>query len=99
MKRRSKAEWLELFAAHEASSLTAAAFCRQHGLCPGYFSLRRRQLSGAKAVKPAPAFVPVVVSGGAEAAIELRLGCALTVRVPGAVSPHWLAELLSLLRA
>jgi len=44
MKKRNESEWRALFAAHEESSLTAAVFCREHGLCPKYFSLRKRQL-------------------------------------------------------
>jgi len=43
MKKRNESEWRALFAAHEESRLTAAAFCREHGLCPKYFSLRKRQ--------------------------------------------------------
>ena len=58
--RRSKEEWRRLFAEHESSGLTAAAFCREHSLCPKYFSLRKRQLGDGEgvpsrfvAVKPA----------------------------------------------
>lgn len=42
--KRSVAQWHALFAAHDESGTTAAAFCRAHALCPRYFSLRRRAL-------------------------------------------------------
>lgn len=43
MKRRTQEEWRALFQAQTESGLTAAAFCREQGVCPKYFSLRRRQ--------------------------------------------------------
>ena len=57
MKKRSKAEWLELFEEHSISGLSAAEFCRRKQLNPKYFSLRRRELSSVK-----PAFVEVTAS-------------------------------------
>ena len=102
MKRRSQAQWRALFEQQQSSGQTAAAFCRGQGLCPKYFSLRRRQLLGA-AVSTADtvsAFVPVVVSRPVEvSALEVRFGEALHLRVPMSVAPHWLAELLHALRA
>ena len=101
MKRRTQAQWRALFQQQQSSGLNAAAFCRAQGVCPKYFSLRRRQLfdsaaSGAEAVS---AFVPVVVSRPVEPpALEVRLGEALHLRVPMSVAPHWLAELLHALR-
>jgi len=44
MIKRSRAEWQALFAKHDASELSSAEFCREHSLCPKYFSLRKRQL-------------------------------------------------------
>lgn len=103
MARRSQAQWRELFREQEASGLNAAAFCRAHGVCPKYFSLRRRQLSsGAVSDDTAamlPAFVPVAVQRPVEAmAVEIRVGTALSLRVPLAVSPRWLVEVLHGLR-
>lgn len=45
MKRRGNEQWQELFAQQEASGVSAAEFCKQHDLCPKYFSLRRKQLA------------------------------------------------------
>ena len=46
MTKRTPEQWRDLFAAHQTSGLSQAQFCKQHQLCPKYFSLRRRQLKG-----------------------------------------------------
>ena len=99
MVRRSQTQWRELFREQAASGLSAAAFCRRRELCPKYFSLRRRQLlSGAVAADTTarrPAFVPVAVQRSVETmAVEVRVGTTLSLRVPLAVSPRWLIEVL-----
>ena len=104
MKRRSEAQWRALFAEHASSGMTAAAFCRERGLCPKYFGLRRKQLLGDKeavALKAAmSSFVPVAVAGTSAASmIEVCCGDALRVHVPVSVSPRWLAELVQQLRS
>jgi len=103
MTRRTQAQWRELFREQDTSGLSAAAFCRARGVCPKYFSLRRRQLSSGAVSDNAPAtpsvFVPVAVQRPVEAmAVEVRLGAALSLRVPIAVSPRWLVEVLHGLR-
>ncbi len=40
MRARSEEQWRELFAQHDTSGVSAAEFCKQHDLCPKYFSLR-----------------------------------------------------------
>jgi len=47
MVRRSVDEWGALFEAQTRSGMTAASFCREHGLCPKYFSLRKKALGKA----------------------------------------------------
>ena len=44
MIRRTQGQWQALFEQQQDSGLNAAAFCRAQGICPRYFSLRRRQL-------------------------------------------------------
>ena len=56
--RRSAARWRALFAAHDVSGLSAAAFCREHALCPKYFSLRRRQLGWQSVAMPTLESIP-----------------------------------------
>ena len=45
MAKRSKSEWHSLFEEHDASGLSAAAFCRERGVDAKYFSVRKRQLT------------------------------------------------------
>ena len=102
MKRRSPAQWRELFQQQQISGQNASAFCRAQQICPKYFSLRRRQLLGdaapSKTTKVSP-FVPVAVQRPAETmALEVRLGDRLQLRIPPSVSPQWLAALLHALR-
>ena len=100
MKRRTQAQWRALFQQQQSSGLNAAAFCREQGISPKYFSLRRRQLlDGATSPAAAvPAFVPVALRSLEIPALEMRLGETLALRVPTSVAPRWLAELLLALR-
>jgi hypothetical protein len=98
MVRRSPAQWRALFREQETSGQNAATFCRAHGLCPKYFSLRRRQLSADLGSGTLPAtsssFVPVTVRKSADACVEIRLGTTLSLHVPVTVSPRWLVQVL-----
>lgn len=49
MKKRTTPEWLALFELQAGSGLSQARFCKEQGLCPKYFSLRKRQLAEAHA--------------------------------------------------
>ena len=102
-RRRSQAQWRALFREQAASGLNASAFCRARGVSPKYFSLRRQQLSSGGAsddtVVTASVFAPVTVQRSLEtSAVEIRLGATLSLRVPLAVSPRWLVEVLHGLR-
>lgn len=101
MKRRTPAEWRALFEAQASSGVKAAAFCRERGVDPKYFSLRRRQLLGelppSAARSACPAFVPVAIPRS-QAALEVQIGATLQLRLPTSVSPQWLAEVLCALR-
>ena len=100
MKRRTEAQWRELFAEHESSGLTAAAFCRERELCARHFSVRRKQLLAKEADVSTPSFIPVAIPGrGVSMMIELHWGDTVQLRVPTSVSPHWLAEFVQHLRA
>ena len=60
MNKRTPEQWHTLFAAQKASGLSQAQFCKQHKLCPKYFSLRRRQLSSNEGQpKVIPAMIKV----------------------------------------
>ena len=90
--RRSKTQWLALFAEQENSGLSAAEFCRKYNLSEAYFYLKRKklgtptdELSTFVAARPERQ----VVSGNA----ALRFGsCQLDV--PTGADPQWLAQLM-----
>jgi transposase-like protein len=74
-----RAYWVSIFEKHEASGLSAAAFCRQEGIQPNSFYHWRGRLR--KSEPPAEnALVPVTVVG--ESAVEVDLPCGATVRIP-----------------
>lgn len=101
MIKRTPDEWHALFAAHDESGLSAAAFCREHRLCPKYFSLRRRQLSEGHTSPTTSkgAFAPVSMATPANGVmIEIHLASDVQLHVPLAVSPQWLGALLQQLQ-
>jgi hypothetical protein len=57
MKRRNKEEWQELILRQADSGLSAQQFCRNHDVCPKYFSIRKKQLGLRQS-----AFLPVLQS-------------------------------------
>ena len=59
MVKRTEEEWRGLFAEHASSGMTARGFCLDHGLCPKYFHLRKKQLGSATRTK-APRISPFV---------------------------------------
>ncbi len=103
MNKRSTTEWLDLFEQYSNSGLSAAAFCREHGLCSKYFSLRRKQLRGEsssavpikhKTQSDAGPFIPVSVRPETISVIVVQLG-ALTVNLPGNVEASWLSDFVT----
>jgi len=86
MTRRCAKEWRALFEAQARSGGTAEEFCREHGLCPKYFSLRKKALGQVVAVVKTSPFVrvePVATPAllASVPQVRLRLGrceCELT---------------------
>lgn len=79
MVRRSVEEWRALFSAQARSGLTANQFCEEQGLCPKYFSLRKKALChGAPVSEPSPfvRIAPMVETPAqvASGLVRLRLG-------------------------
>ncbi len=106
MNKRSPTEWQILFEKHAASGLSAAAFCREQGLCPNYFSLRRKQLRGelsdTEQKKPKPqaetsAFVSARFRPDAKEYIAVRFG-EIEVNLPSQVDVNWLSDFVVALR-
>ena len=98
MVRRTKAQWQALIKAHAESGKTAAVFCRERGVNPKYFSLRRRQLSETPEQRGS-SFATVLLerSGHGEKIIVCYTGGA-TIELPLGIEPRWLAQLLQALR-
>ena len=108
MIRRTREQWLSLFAQHASSGLSAQQFCKNEDVCPRYFSLRRKQLKWkAKASSTLPiapaapsAFVRVQKATSpkhqsGDSRVTLRHGRSeIDLH---AVSPEWLAQLLAAL--
>lgn len=99
MPKRSKEQWLQLFEQQAQSGLSSNRFCKEQGLCPKYFSLRRKQLlSGARQEKlgaqnafvkasrqsPVPETIPTLVIQHGRSQIIL----------PSNIDTCWLASLL-----
>lgn len=101
MKKRSESEWRQLFSDHATSGLSAAAYCREHNLCPKYFSLRRRQLGAVSSIdnvkKAASNFIKVEPPALLPSLIQLEQGD-LLLSIPSNVSAQWLASLVVQLR-
>ncbi|MCZ6804230.1 MAG: IS66 family insertion sequence element accessory protein TnpB [Proteobacteria bacterium] len=107
MNKRSATEWQALFEEQASSGQSAAAFCREHQLCPKYFSLRRKQL-GRPPVKikqpknerlaASSAFVPATVTPRLSSPeLMLQMG-ELRLTLPPTVDSHWLANVLKVLQ-
>jgi len=99
--KRTRAKWARIFNEHQASGLSAAEFCRQHKVCPKYFSLRRKNMMAGNqlATKVPSVFAKVQVSHAPEepagGAMQLHFGNSrLTM---SAVSVDWVAQLLKAL--
>ena len=98
MVRRTRSQWQALFEAHASSGQTAAVFCREQGVNAKYFSLRRRQL-GETREQLASSFVAVSVEGiDRREKITVRDGRGVTIELPLAIEPRWLAQLVQALR-
>ncbi len=99
MKRRTETQWRELIAEHEASGMTAQAFCQERGLCSKYFGRKRKQLQEKRETASSLSFARVAVSSRSERdRIELCLEDTLRLRMPTTVSTSWLAALIRQLR-
>jgi len=99
MPRRTVDQWQKLFEAHHQSALSSATFCRQQGLCPKYFSLRKKQLGwlvkpDRQSSPPSP-FIPTIRSSPPQV-VELHWQDA-RLTLPSSVEPEWLATLLKAL--
>jgi hypothetical protein len=95
MVKRSIKQWRELFKQHDESGLTAAQFCRNNGLCPRYFSKRKKDLAWPATVKVKSKLVKLIPPkpNTALPTLTLQLGN-VKLNVNGELSPQWLAQVM-----
>ncbi len=100
MIRRTQTQWLALFTEHQASGLKAIEFCKQHNICPNYFSKRKTELlSSEKVSTQSSAFVTVTPTTHHETT-TLSIHHEQTIlTIPMSVSPNWLADFIQQLQA
>ena len=100
MIKRTQEQWRNLFTEHQASGLKAIDFCKQHKICPNYFSKRRSQLLNTeKKSTSTSAFVsvtPTTQTGTSTLSLQYQQ---INITIPATVSPDWLATLLQQLKA
>ena len=90
MIRRTRSEWLQLFKEHEHSSFSATDFCKNKGIDPKYFSLKKAKLKNPEKDSPfIEALAPIITSP------ELSLSWAgAEIHLPANTSPIWLAQFM-----
>ncbi|MCU7893411.1 MAG: IS66 family insertion sequence element accessory protein TnpB [Candidatus Thiodiazotropha sp. (ex Ustalcina ferruginea)] len=104
MAKGTQAEWMTLFSQQHTSGLSAAAFCRQHKLCPKYFSLRKKQLqwrfpkSGVVRRAAVPVFIPARVTQPTLQPLQLRWQ-SVELTLPTGLPAQWLSQLMKALIA
>ncbi len=99
MKRRTQAQWLNLFSEHESSGLKAIEFCKEHGLCPNYFSKRKTQLLTEQKPTEDSTFVPVKLNTAQSSSqLELQYEKAI-IKIPITIDARWLAKFIQALQA
>jgi len=95
-------DWRRHIKQQRASGVSVREYCFEHGLSePSFYVWRRRIGERDQATAGSPAFVPVVITGGAsrsaEAPIEIRLANGRRIRVRAACDRALLADVLTIL--
>ena len=86
--RRSHAQWREIFTQFEASSLSATAFCKQHGIAYGSFVRWRQRVDASTnhmAQVSADDWLPIQLAAGAEDDSPTARGWDIELAFPGGV--------------
>jgi len=100
MLKRTQEQWRALFTEHQASGLKAIEFCKQHNICPNYFSKRRKDLLNPdKKLSKASPFVSVTPTTQTSTSTLSLQYQQINITIPATVSPDWLATLLQQLKA
>lgn len=86
--RRSHAQWREMFAQFETSSLSATAFCKQQGIAYGSFMRWRQRIDNpTRHTAPVSAddWVPIQLAAGTEDDSATARGWDIELALPGGV--------------
>ena len=90
MIRRTRNEWLQLIEDQKNSHLTATDFCKNQGIDPKYFSLKKAKLQESEPASPFVKVQPPMITNS-----ELSLSWAgADIHLPADTSPIWLAQLI-----
>ena len=93
MIRRTRNEWLQIIEDQNNSHLTATEFCKNKGIDPKYFSLKKAKLKELKEVKPITPFVKAHAPITTHTELSLSWAGA-DIHLPADTSPIWLAQLI-----
>ena len=96
MARRSSKEWQVIIEQQEASGMSVAEYCKQHGLNNKYFHARRQSLLKRQQRKLAPSFIKVSKTDSDSSMMSLQMSGA-KLSLPANTAPDWLAHLLKAL--
>ena len=93
-------QWRKRLARWKASGLKVSAFCEREGVTPTAFAHWRKEIAArdSRAVRDAPAFVPVHITPTAKTApLEVALAGGRVVRVPPVFDPAHLRAVVAAL--
>lgn len=93
MARLTQTQWRALIDEQAQSGQSAVAFCAARGVDSKYFSLRKNQLAK---MSDENRFVAITTKPLDNQSIQLHVGVT-QLRIPAAVSPQWLADLVKAL--
>lgn len=107
MVKRTVEQWQTLFRQHDESEQLASVFCRDKGLCPKYFSKRKKQLGwrlGDISSKVIPVDKPKLVKVKRAKSVVMSAPITMQIRdvsitIPAVQSPQWIASLVKGLNA
>lgn len=97
MVRRTAQQWEQLIQEQAKSGQTATAFCAARGIDSKYFSLRKSKLcpKPSKKSRAASKFIAIKAPSvdRITEAFLLTMG-SVTLKIPSATSPQWMAQLM-----
>ena len=84
VKRKSRAQWVELMAAYEAGDLSQREFCEQHDIAYSTFGYWRKRLRSPvvpSEAEPLLELSPLALNDARDWRVELELSSGLVLRL------------------